>query len=126
MYTDLLTKIKNAQLVKKESIKTPYSRMSEAILDILARHKYLDGFEKKGRGSKKILDIKLKYDDGRGAISGMKFLSKPSRRLYAGYKDLRPVKHGYGLMVLSSPKGIVTGADARKYKVGGELLFQIW
>ena len=125
-YTDLITKIRNAQAVKKENVKTSYSKMNEAVLDVLKKHNYIDGFEKKGRGPKKILDIDLRYDEGQGVIRGVRFMSKPSRRLYIGYRDVRPVRHGYGLSVVSTPKGIVTGADAKKAKVGGEILFEIW
>jgi len=126
MYINLLTQLKNAQAVKKESIKVPYSKMDEAVLKILVKNKFVKDFEKKGRGVKKILSIDLKYNEGEGAISGIKFISKPSRRLYIGYKEIKPVKHGYGLLVLSTPKGILTGQEAKKMKVGGEMLFEIW
>lgn len=126
MYIDLLTKIKNAQQVKKEFTKIPYSKNKERIAEILAENKFVDGFEKKGRSPKKVLAIKLKYENGEGAITGIKFLSKPSRHLYAGYKDIKLVKSGYGILVISTPKGIMTGKEARKQKVGGEMLFQIW
>ncbi len=126
MYTNLLTQIKNAQAVKKESIKIFYSKLKEKILEVLKDNNYIEDFEKKGRGVKRILDIKLKYADDKGVIDGIKFISKPSRRFYIGYKDIRPVKHGYGLVILSTPKGILTGKEARKMKVGGELLFEIW
>ncbi len=125
-YIDLLTKIKNAQAVKKENVKIPYSKMNEAVADILAKNKYLAGFEKKGRGPKKILDIRLKYQEGQGAVTGIKFVSKPSRRIYIGYADLKPVKQGYGIGVISTPKGIKTTMDAKKNKIGGEILFEIW
>ena len=126
MYIDLLTKIKNAQAVKKESIKTSYSKMDERVLEILKEHSYVEDFEKKGRGTKRILDIKLKYNDNKGIINEVKFISKPSRHLYVGYKDIRPVKRGYGLLVLSTPNGILSGQGAKKIKVGGEMLFEIW
>lgn len=126
MYIDLLTKIKNAQAVKKETIKVPYSKMDEEITSVLVKNGYLDGFEKKGRNPKRILDIKLKYNEGGGAISGIKLLSRPSRRLYIGYKEIKSVRHGYGLLVLSTPKGIMTGIEAKKAKVGGQVLFEIW
>jgi len=127
MYINLLTQLKNAQAVKRESIKTSYSKMKEKILEVLKDNDYIESFERKGRGAKRILDIKLKYrSDGRGVIDGIKFISKPSRRLYIGYKDIRFVKHGYGLLFLSTPKGILTGKEARKMKVGGEALFEIW
>lgn len=126
MYTDLLTKIKNAQAVKKENIKVFHSKIDEKIVEVLTANNYLEKFEKKGRGAKKILDIKLKYNDGNGVIDGFKFISKPSRRIYIGYNEIRPVRQGYGLMIISTPKGIMTGKEAKKLKVGGEALFQIW
>ena len=70
--------------------------------------------------------VKIKYNDSKGVITGVKFISKPSRRLYVGYKDIRRVKSGYGLSVISTPIGVVSGSEARKSKVGGEILFEIW
>jgi len=126
MYIDLLTQIKNAQAVKKENVKVAYSKMDERILEILKDNGYIENFQKKGRGAKRVLDIKLKYQNGKGVINGVKFISKPSRRLYTGYKEIKPVKHGYGLLILSTPKGILTDKEAKKMKVGGEMLFEIW
>lgn len=126
MYIDLLTQIKNAQLVKKGNIKVCYSKMDEAVLKVLTENNYIEKFEKKGRGNLRVLDIKLKYADSKGAIRGIKLLSKPSRRLYLGYSDIRPVKSGYGLIIISTPKGVMTGLQAKKNKVGGEALFEIW
>jgi len=126
MYINLLTQLKNAQAVKKESIKTSYSKMKEKILEVLKDNGYIENFERKGRGAKRVLDIKLKYNDDGGVIDGIKLISKSSRRLYIGYKDIRFVKSGYGLLILSTPKGILTGREARKTKVGGEALFEIW
>ncbi len=127
MYIDLLTKIKNAQAVKKENIKTPYSKMDERILESLKKSSYIKDYTKKGRGPKKIFDIKLKYLDGKiGVIQSIKFVSKPSRRVYIGYRELKPVRQGYGLLVISTPQGIMTGKEAKKLKLGGEVLFKIW
>ncbi len=126
MYIDLLTRLKNAQAVKKENIKIPYSKMDEAVLQILRERHYVEDFEKRGRMPKRVLDIKLRYDNGVGVIQGVKFLSTPSRRLFAGVRELKPVKHGYGLLVVSTPKGVIAGDAARRFKVGGQLLFEIW
>lgn len=126
MYIDLLTKIKNAQQAGKESLKVPYTKMDMKIAELLAANKFIAAAEKKGRMPKRIIEIELKYDNGQGAISGIKLISKPSRRLYSGYRNLKPVKHGYGLGVISTPKGIMTTTEARKSKVGGQLLFEIW
>lgn len=126
MYIDLLTKLKNAQAVKKENIKVAYSKMDEKILELLKENDYVEDIEKKGKGAKRVLDIKLKYHNDKGVIDGIKFISKPSRRLYIGSKEIKPVRHGYGLLILSTPKGILTGKEAKKMKVGGEALFKIW
>ena len=127
MYLDLLTKIKNGQASRKESVKLPYAEMDFVIAELLAKHKFVDSAFKKGRMPKRVLDVKLKYDEeGKGAVQGVRVLSKPSRRLYAGYKDLRPIRQGYGLLVISTPKGIMDGKSARKQKLGGQLLFEIW
>ncbi|MDD5430970.1 MAG: 30S ribosomal protein S8 [Candidatus Pacebacteria bacterium] len=124
MNLDLLTKIKNAQAVKKESVKVKASKTNEAILDVLKKRHYIDSFSAKS-GSRTI-EVKLKYQNNQGAVHGIKILSKPSRSLYAGYKDIDLVKQGYGFLILSTPKGILDGKVARKEKVGGQLLFEIW
>lgn len=126
MYIDLLTKIMNAQRARLEGLKSPFSEMDMAVSDLLVKHGYLESAAKKGRMPKRIIEIKLKYKDDKGVIQGIKFSSKPSRRLYAGYKDLRLVRHGFGTGFLSTPKGILSYSEARREKVGGELLFEIW
>ncbi|MDO8430150.1 MAG: 30S ribosomal protein S8 [bacterium] len=126
MYFDLLTKIKNAQAVKKESVKLLYSNMDFAVAELLVKHKFLEAASKKGRMPKRILEVKLKYQDGKGVMQNFRILSKPSRKLYIGYKDIRRVRQGYGLLALSTPKGILDGKSARQQKLGGQLLFEIW
>lgn len=126
MYINSLIQIKNAQQAKMETVKIPYSKINEQVVDILVKNGYLENSDKKGRSPKKIIDIKLKYDDNKGVINDIRLISKSSRRVYIGYKDIRPSKQGYGLLVLSTPKGIMTGKEARKSKMGGELMFEIW
>ncbi len=127
MYIDLLIRIKNAQAAKKETIKVPFSNMDLAVAELLAKNDYLDDVQKKGRMPKRIIEIKLKYNDGgEGAIDGMRISSKPSQRVYAKASQLRPVRQGYGLGVISTPKGIMSYGDARKAKLGGQRLFEIW
>jgi small subunit ribosomal protein S8 len=126
MYIDLLTQIKNAQAVKKESIKVPYTKNDERILEILASRKYIAAYDKKGRAPKRVLSIDLKYEDGVGAIEGVRFVSRPSIHIYKGCDEIRPVKNGRGVAIVSTPKGIMTGESARKEKVGGEIFFEIW
>lgn len=126
MYTDLLIKIKNAQAVKKDIMKSAYSKADESVLEVLSKNGYISGFEKKGKGAKKIFEVELKYEKEEGAITDIKFISKPSRRMYFGYKDIKSVKSGHGLLVISTPEGILSGKEAQKKKVGGEALFEIW
>jgi len=126
MYIDLLTKIKNAQAAEKEGLKVNYSNMDFVIAELLAEHKFIEGVSKKGRMPKRIMEIKLKYNDKRGVIRGVRFISKPSREIYIGYKEIKPVRQGYGLSVISTSKGIMSGKKAKKIKLGGQLLFEIW
>ncbi len=127
MYTDILTQIKNAQAVKKETLKVPFSKMDMVVIELLAKYGYILSANKKGRMPKRVIEIVLKYDDQkRGAIHGVTHVSTPARRMYAGAMELRQVKQGYGLGVVSTPKGIMAYHEARKAKVGGELLFEVW
>jgi small subunit ribosomal protein S8 len=126
MYIQLLNKIKNAQGIGQQSIRYPHSKMDEAILEVLAKAGFIRGFEKKGKNPKKYFEIELSYKNDRGAIRGIQYLSKPSRRLYSGAEGIRSVKQGYGISVLSTSAGIMSGTDAKQKNVGGQLLFNIW
>ncbi len=127
MYIDTLTRMKNALERKKERIKVPYSKLDESILDSLAKHGFVEEVSRKGRGVRRIVEIKLKYDkEGESTISDIKLISKPSRRMYIGWKDIKKSHQGYGHYFLSTPKGIMADFEARRNKVGGELLFEIW
>ncbi len=126
MYTDVLTKIRNAQAAKLPNVKLSFSGMDLAILEILATRGYVASVEKKGRNPKRVIDVTLKYVDGRGVIRGVRFVSVPSRRIARGYRELRPTLQGYGMSLISTPKGIMTGEDAKKQKLGGMILFEIW
>ncbi|MSR70915.1 30S ribosomal protein S8 [Candidatus Kaiserbacteria bacterium] len=119
---DLLVQLKNASRVGKTAISLPYSQMKAAIADVLSKEGYVGAPDKKNYS----LVIPLSYKNGEPAISGTKRLSKPSRRVYLGVRDVRSVKRGHGLLVLSTPKGILTGTEARAQRVGGEVLFEIW
>ena len=126
MYTDLLVKIKNPQAVKGDTVKATYSAMDKAILDILEKKDFVGAVQVMGRVPKKVFEITLKYKQGEGVIHGVNILSKPSRHLYVGYQDIRAVKQGFGLLVVSTSKGIMDGQSAKKLKLGGEMLFEIW
>ncbi|MDO8584609.1 MAG: 30S ribosomal protein S8 [bacterium] len=126
MLADLLTRIKNGQQARLASVKAPFSRMDFAVAELLAKHKYLESAEKKGRMPKRIIEAKLRYDADGGVIHGVKLYAKPSRRVSVSYKKLPAAHQGFGLLALSTPKGILTATEARKAKVGGILLFEIW
>lgn len=124
MYTDLLIRIKNAEIAKKPSLKVPYNQLDYSVATILARHHFIKQVEKKGRGPKRVMEIILTTNMRQ--IDGIKFISKPSRRIYSGYKDFGSVRRGFGIAVVSTPMGIIDTKEARKNKVGGEVLFEIW
>ena len=127
MYTNLLTSIKNAQDAGKEKLKAPYSEMDMSIANILLANKFIEGAEKKGRLPKRYLEITLRYDsDRKGVIRGVRFVSTPSRRIYLGYRDLKPVKQGFGISVVTTPEGVISAKEAKAKKVGGQVLFEIW
>lgn len=126
MYIDLLTKIRNAQKAKLPNLKAPFSHLDFAVAELLAKHGYVAAVEKKGRMPKRVIDVQLKPSDEGEAIAGIEFLSKPSRRLFSGYQKIKPVLQGHGLLAISTPKGIMSGDEARRQKLGGVLLFKIW
>lgn len=127
---DMMVRIKNAQLVNAEQVIMPFSRMKFQIATILRVSGYLAGVERrkrKGRtGEHEYLELGLSYQDGRGAIGGVKLVSKPSRHMYVKARKIKPVRSGYGMTVISTPKGVMTSSDARKQNIGGEILFEIW
>ncbi len=123
---DLIIRLKNAGAVGHETVSLPHSRLREAIARKLEAAGYIAGVEVKGKDAKKTLEVSLKYEGGRHAISDVRRVSKPGRRLYAKVEEIYPVKFGKGHLILSTPKGILTDKEARAEKVGGEQLFKIW
>jgi small subunit ribosomal protein S8 len=127
--SNLLISIKNAGNAGKTSVEAPYSKYKHAVCDALVRLKFIEEVHKKtAKGGFPVLVIELAKTGKRktGVINGLRRVSKPSRRMYIGSKAIRPVRNGSGYMVLSTPKGILEGEEARKQQVGGELLFEIW
>jgi small subunit ribosomal protein S8 len=131
MYNDkiseLIVNIKNASMVNQKEVVVAHSKLKENILTLLKKEGYIADFKTlKGDGVKKNLKITLAYSEkGESKIQDVKRISKLSKRIYYGYKDIFPVKYGHGIMVLSSPLGIITDKTAKKEKVGGEALFKI-
>lgn len=123
---DFIQRIKGASAVKKETVSMPFSTLKLAIAEKLVQRGFIKTVEKKGK-VKKTLEIELMYSHGGMAkIHDVKRISKPGRRLYTGSGDIKSIKHGHGLLILSTPKGILAGDEAKKQNVGGETLFSIW
>jgi len=123
---DLLVRIKNAQASGHELVEAPFSKVKFAISKILEREGIIGAVEKKGVKNKEKIEITLKYDQGVGAIGEIKRVSKPGQRIYTSSEKIRSVKQGYGLSIISTSQGLMTDKEARKKKIGGEILFQIW
>ena len=128
--SDMLIRIKNAQAVKAEQVVIPFSGMKLKIANILKNSGYVFDVERKKKKSKKTeheyLNVTLKYSDNFGALSGIKIISRPSRRMYIKEKEIRPVRSGYGLAIVSTSKGIMNSKEAVKQKLGGELICEVW
>jgi small subunit ribosomal protein S8 len=124
---DMITRIRNAQAVKKEAVYVAYSKIKWAILEKLLENGYLKDIEKYQKKGKKVIKITLKYDkENNPVIHEIKRVSKPSRRVYIKVKEIYPFKGGKGLRVLSTPSGILTDKEAKKAKTGGEVLIEVW
>ena len=110
----------------KSGVSVPYSKMKHSIADVLAREGFVKSVAKKGKKVNKFLEIGLMYEGDAPRVRGVERVSKFSRRVYQKSRDIRPVKSGYGLLVLTTPRGILTDKEAKKENVGGEALFKIW
>lgn len=128
--SDILIRIKNAQAVNHEQVLIPFSGAKLKIANILKEEGFISGVErKKKKTSKSELDcllVTLKYSDGDGAINGIKIISRPSRRMYIKAKEIRLVRSGQGVAVISTPEGIMSSREARKKNLGGELMFEVF
>ncbi len=123
---DMIVRIKNASDSKKESVVFPYSQLKAAIMEVLFKEGYIKSFSKKGKKVQKFIDAVLVYEGGKPRINGVDRVSKASKRVYNKVSDIKKVKNGFGTLILSTPKGIMTDKMAREAKVGGEALFKIW
>lgn len=122
---DLIIRIKNGYLASKERIISPYSKFKEEILKKLKELNFIKNYQLDKNHFNQIT-IELLYYNNQPAMKDVKIFSKPGRRYYISYKDLKPVMSGYGYSIISSPKGIISNIEAKTKKLGGELLFNIW
>jgi small subunit ribosomal protein S8 len=124
---DLLTRIRNAQCARHTSVTIPYSRLKHRILEVMSAEGYIAGFEVLGEVPRKHVVVQLKYVvSGGPVITGLQRVSTPGRRTYGGYKNSGAMKKAMGIVVLSTPRGVMTDSQAREQKVGGEILCQVW
>ncbi len=124
---DMLTRIRNAVMVnKKEVVIEPASKFKMAILDVLKREGYIDGYRVEGEGVKKKIVVQLRYYKGKPVIQYIERVSKPGRRVYVGADEIPKVFNGLGIAVLSTPKGVLSDREAKKLRVGGELICKVF
>lgn len=124
---DMLTRIRNAQLRGKSTVRSPASKLRAWVLDVLADEGYIRGYERvTSTAGHNELEISLKYSGGEPAIRELSRVSKPGRRVYAGVNEIPVVRNGLGVSVVSTPKGVMTDANARAANVGGEVLCRVF
>ena len=130
---DMLTSIRNAQAARKETVSVPYSKVKMEIAKVLAKEKFIKEVDRKGKKVKKTIDIVLKYNDsnlpggtGLPAITSLKRVSKPSRRIYSPSSKIKKIRQGFGFQILSTPRGILSGQEARREKIGGEVICEVY
>ena len=123
---DMLTRIRNANNAKHQTVDIPASNMKKAIADILTQEGYIKGYSIVEDGKQGIIRVTLKYNGKQKVIQGIRRVSKPGLRIYAGYEDLPRVMNGLGIAIISTSKGIMTDKAARKQNIGGEVLAFVW
>jgi small subunit ribosomal protein S8 len=125
---DMFTSILNAQVVSKKQISvSPFSNLKFQILELLKREGFIVDAKKKGKDPKKKILVDLKYnEDGSPVISKIKRMSKPGRRVYISVPEIKTIRSGYGISIISTSKGLMTNKEARRQKAGGELIAEIW
>ena len=123
---DLLTRIRNGQRARKDSVLTPASKLRARVLDVLQREGYIRGYSEEQMGPAAGIRIELKYFEGQPAIRHVARISKPGRRVYSGSQELPRVRNGLGITIVSTPKGVLSDAEAREQNVGGEVLAEVF
>lgn len=124
---DMLTRVRNAAQARHATVDVPFSKVKLAITKILEQEGYIGGFEVREDGNRKMLTLALKYDgDRHPVVNGLRRVSRPGLRVYAGMHDIPRVLNGLGTVVVSTNRGIMTGREARRRHLGGELLAEVW
>ncbi len=124
--TDMLNQIRNAQAVEKTEVSLPFSKLKNEIAMILMKENFLEDVKKVVKGKNKVLKMILKYENKLPAIEGSKRVSKPGQRIYTGTQKIKRVRGGFGISIISTPKGLMTNSQAKKANLGGEVLLEVW
>jgi small subunit ribosomal protein S8 len=122
---DMLTRIRNAHMVDKKEVNIPASNLKSAIASVMQQEGYIESFSVDGEAAAKTLTIKLKYYDDKPVIDSLQRISKPSLRVYVKSTEMPSVMNGLGIVIVSTPKGVMTGQNAAAENVGGEVLCSI-
>lgn len=125
--SDMLTRVRNASQARHTSVDIPFSKVKLALAKILEQEGYISAFDVQEQGTRKVLRLGLKYDaEKRPVLNGLRRVSRPGLRVYAGMHDIPRVLGGMGTVVVSTNRGIMTGREARRRHLGGELMAEIW
>ncbi len=122
---DMLTRIRNAHMVDKKEVNIPASNLKSAIASVMQQEGYIESFSVEGEAATKTLTIKLKYYDNKPVIDSLERVSKPSLRVYVKSTEMPSVMNGLGIVIVSTPKGVMTGQNAAAQNVGGEVLCSV-
>lgn len=125
--TDMFNRIRNAQSVMKDNTDIPCSKLKLRIIEILKQESFVRDFKKKGRKPHQVIKVDLKYNsDKTPCLAGFRRISKPGQRIYKKATEIKRVRDGYGLALISTSKGLMTDKEARKKKMGGEVMVELW
>ena len=124
---DMITRIRNAAQVRHAEMRCPASKLKLAVAEVMASEGFIEGVRVADDSEQPELILQLRYaDSGETIIDGLKRVSKPGRRVYVGASEIRPVRNGLGMLIISTSKGVLCDRDARAQKVGGEVLCEVW
>ncbi|MBU1289894.1 30S ribosomal protein S8 [Patescibacteria group bacterium] len=124
--SDMLTRIRNAQAVSHKTVSIPFSKLKFSLAQVFEKSGFVGAVSSQGKKINKTIKIVLKYEENQSVIRELKRISKQGQRIYIKKGDIKPVRHGYGLAVISTSKGLMTSAEARKKGFGGEVICEIW
>lgn len=123
---DMLTRIRNAQIVGHETVNVPFSKIKLSLAELLKREGWITDAETKGKKINKYIEIVLKYENSQPTIGSLKRISKCGCRIYIKKDDIKPLRQGYGVTIISTSKGLMTDMEAKNKGLGGEIICEIW